>query len=493
MTAKESTTSAESQTIQADICIIGGGAGGLALAAAAVAFGQRVVVVEKHKLGGQSLNYGSVPLQALLATSNLANAMRTAASFGIRPVEPQIDQRAVQEHIKDILARLSLNVTPERFAGIGVRVIPAVARFIGKAKVAAGDVTIEARRFVIATGSTAVLPNIPGLADVPYLTPATLFSHAEPIAHLIVIGAGQRALELSQAYRRLGSRVTVLDKNRALPNVDPELGVFLLNRLYAEGIDIRDEVDITRVSGGPGAVSVEISSNGTTETIEGSEILLVAERKPNLADLGLDSAGIRLAKPSKAAPGAVEALRLNAALRTTNRRVYAIGEAAGGAPFAHVAEAHAAMVLKRILFGLRAKAAEIPAPAVVFGDPELAHVGLNEEEARRRYGRINALRWPYYENDRAQADRQTTGLVKVLVSRSGEIIGATIVGARASELIQCWALAISAGLKIKAMTAYIPPYPTYSQINRTAAFRYYATAPGNPVLRKIIALVAKLG
>jgi pyruvate/2-oxoglutarate dehydrogenase complex dihydrolipoamide dehydrogenase (E3) component len=475
---------AQNEIIEADFCVIGAGSGGLTLAAAAAAYGQRVVLIEKHKMGGDGLNYGSVPSKALLAAAKRANAMRTASLFGIRGVEPLIDHRAVQEHVKNVIAQIAPNDAVERFAGLGVRVITSAARFVDKSTVSAGDYRIRARRFVIATGSSPVIPSIPGLADVPYFTNESIFENADSIPHLIVIGAGSTGLELAQAHRRLGSRVTVLDAAHAIAEEDPELAVVLLTRLSNEGIVIREGVRITRVSGGQGRIALEIESRDGMETIEGSDLLLAAGRKANVADLGLEAAGIALAN---------KAIKVNSGLRTRNRRVFAIGDAAGGPRYGHVATDHAGIVLRRTLFRLRPSTSGRAVPRVIYTDPELAHIGLSEPEARAKHGKINALRWPFHENDRAQVERETDGHIKVVTSKKGHILGVSIVGASAGEIIQMWSLAMSQGLKIRAMTQWISPYPTLSEINKRVAFRYFATEPSNPFVRKIIALLAKLG
>lgn len=267
---------AEAQTIETDFCIIGAGSGGLALAAAAAAFGQRVVLIEKHKMGGDTLNYGSVPSKALLASAKRANAMRTASPFGIRGVEPLIDLAGVREHIKRTIANAAPNASPERFAGLGVRVIAAAGKFVDKSTVVAGDFRITARRFVIATGSAPVIPAISGLQDVPYFTNETIFENAKPLPHLIVIGAGATGLEIAQAYRRLGSQVTVLDAAQALGDEDPELAAVLLTKLSGEGIAIREGVRITRVSGEPGRVIVEFETARGAERVDGSDLLVIA-------------------------------------------------------------------------------------------------------------------------------------------------------------------------------------------------------------------------
>ncbi|WP_045834541.1 NAD(P)/FAD-dependent oxidoreductase [Hyphomicrobium sp. 99] len=474
----------QSQNIETDFCIIGAGAGGLALATAAAAFGQRVVLIEKHKMGGDNLNYGGIPSKALLVAAKRAYAMRTASPFGVRGVEPLIDQAAVNQYIEDVTAKISPNASVERLTGLGIRVISATAKFIDRSTVAAGDYRISARRFVIATGSSPVIPPIPGLADVPYFTNETIFANKALIPHLVIIGAGTTGLEMAQAYRRLGSRVTVLDNAHALGDEDPELAVVLLTRLSREGIVIREGARIKGVSGGNGKIAVELQTDGAPEIIEATALLVAAGRKANVADLGLDAAGVKVAQ---------NAIKVNGGLRTTNSRIYAIGDATGAPRYAHIAGEHAEVVLRRSLFRWPARTKDRLAPRVVFTDPELATIGLSETEARVKFGRINVLRWPYHENDRAEIEHETDGHIKITTSKRGKILSVGIVGAGASELIQMWSLAISQDLNIKAMTEWISPYPTFSEINKKAAFRYFATTPSNPFLRKVIALLAKLG
>lgn len=472
------------QKISADFCVIGAGPGGLAVAAAAAAFGQSVVLIEKHKMGGSSLNYGSVPSKALLAAAKRANAIRTSAKFGIVAADPQIEARAVQEHVRSVIDAIAPNDAIERYTGMGIRVFSAAAKFIDKSTVVAAEHQITARRFVIATGSSPFVPSIPGLADVPYFTNETIFANAKPLPHLIIIGAGSTGLELAQAYRRLGSQVTVLEVSKALGKHDPELVPFVLCALRAEGIDIREGVAVQGVSHAGGSVAVTVKSDAGSETVTGSHVLLAAGRKANTSDMGLDAAGVAYDKSG---------IKVDAGLVTSNKRVFAIGDVTGGSAYTHTATDHASIVIRRALFRMPLKTTGRAVPRVTFTDPELAHVGMTEAEAREKFRKIKVLRWPYHENDRAQAERVTEGHVKVVVSAKGHILGATIVGAAAGELIQMWCLALSLGLKIKAMLEWISPYPTLSEINKRVAFRYYATAPGNPVVRKAIAWLAKLG
>lgn len=470
--------------IEADICIIGAGSGGLAVAAAAAAVGQRVVLVEKHRMGGDSLNYGCVPSKALLAAARRAHQMRTADTFGITPVHPTIDYGSVRDHVRGVIDAIAPNDSIERFTAMGVKVVQAAARFVDKATIEAGDLRIKARRFVIATGSSPAVPSIAGLDGVAFLTNETIFDTARRLERLIVIGGGATALELALAHLRLGSAVTVLEADTALADEDPELAAVALRALRAEGLDIREGARVDRVDPAHGGVRVATTWNGAEASVEGSHLLISAGRKANISELNLAAAGI------KTGP---RGITVNAALRTSNRRVYAIGDVVGQAQQTHVADYHASVFLKRVLFRLRVRAKPELIPRVTFTDPEIAWVGLSEAAARSQYKRINVLRWPFAENDRAQAERTPEGHVKVVTDGQGLILGAGIVGAQANELIQLWSLAISQGLPIKAVTEWVAAYPTLSDINRRVALRTYASAAGRPLVRFAVRFLGRFG
>lgn len=476
---------AASETIVADLCVIGAGAGGLSVAAEAVQFGLNVVLVEKHKMGGGRLNSACVPSKALIAAGRRAHLMRTSAEFGIAPVTPQIDQRAVHAHMKDVMAAIAPNDSAERLAALGVHVIRGAASFADKTTVVAGDSRIKARRFVIATGAIPDIPLIAGLDSVPYFTSESIFDNRQTIDHLLVVGGGSIGLELAQAYLRLGSRVTVLEAVKALSKDDPELSEFVLRHVRAEGVDVREGARAEHVRPGPhGGLRVTFATAAGSEELDCSHILLAAGRRPALEDLNLEAAGIKYER---------RGIQVNKGLATSNSRVFAIGDVIDGPRFTHVAAHHARIVLRRILFRLPATARNAHLPRVTFTDPELAHVGLTEQAARARHGQIAVFRWPLHENDRARAERTTEGFVKAVTDKKGGILGASIAGAHAGELIQVWSLAISQGLKITAMTRSVPPYPTLGEVNTRAALGYDALAAGNPLVRKVSALLRQFG
>ena len=410
-----------------DICVIGAGSGGLSVAAAASAFGVPVVLVEKSKMGGDCLNTGCVPSKSLLAAAKRARAMAQARPFGLAAPPVEIDFAKVHERVHDVIAAIAPNDSKERFTGLGVRVIEGMARFRDAGTVVVdGGIEIKARRFVIATGSSPALPPIPGLKETPHLTNETVFDLTVRPDHLVVIGAGPIGLELAQAFRRFGAKVTVLEAAQPLAREDPECAAILLDELVREDIAIRTGATVVRVEVAGQGVRVLVRGAAGEEAIEGSHLLVATGRRANVDDLGLERAGISYDG---------KGVRVDRHLRTANRRVYAIGDAAGGPQFTHVANYHAGIVIRNALFRLSPKVNEDSIPRVTFTDPELAQVGLTEAEAGRRGYGIQVLRWPYHENDRAQTEGETSGHIKVVTTRRGRILGATIVGAAAGELI----------------------------------------------------------
>jgi pyruvate/2-oxoglutarate dehydrogenase complex dihydrolipoamide dehydrogenase (E3) component len=468
------------ELLKPDICVIGAGSGGLSVAAAAAAFGASVVLVEKGKMGGDCLNVGCVPSKSLIAAAKRAHAIAQAPDFGIS-AEVEVAFAKVHRHVHDVIAAIAPNDSKERFTGLGVRVIEGAARFKDRRTVLVGSGTeIKAWRFVIATGSRPALPPIPGLEGTPYYTNETIFDLVTRPDHLIVIGGGAVGLELAQAFCRLGSAVTVLDAAQPLAREDPECSGVVVRALAGEGIDIRSGVNVLRVEGTNSKIRVELGER----TIEGSHLLIATGRRANADDLGLEAAGI--AHDSRG-------IRVDQRLRTANRHVYAIGDAAGGAQFTHLANYHAGLVIKNALFRLRVSANDDLVPRVTFTDPELAQVGLTEAQAHDRNLAVRVLRWPCHENDRAQAERETLGHIKVVTDRNGRILGATIVGTGAGELITTWTLAIAQSLNIRAVAGIIIPYPTLAEIGKRAAITYFTPSLNSPWVRRIIALLRRLG
>jgi pyruvate/2-oxoglutarate dehydrogenase complex dihydrolipoamide dehydrogenase (E3) component len=471
--------------LRPEICVIGAGAGGLSAATAAAAFDARTVLIEKGRMGGERLKKnGSMALRALIAAAERANASRNGARFGMKTTRFGVDFAAVSAHVNNVIGAVAPNSARQRMAGLGVHVIEGAARFTDERTVTVDDLAIRARRFVIATGSSPLLPAIAGLLDTPHLTNETVFDLAEIPRHLIVIGAGAVGLELAQAFRRLGSAVTVLEAATPLKSDDRECTAVVLDALGREGIKLRTGVEIAKVGRALAKIQVVLSTPAGAETIEGSHLLVTAGRRPNIEDLDLDAAGIRYTP---------RGIILDRSLRTTNKRVYAVGDATGGPTYAHIANYHARLVIGHALFRVPIRVNHRAIPWVTHTDPELAQVGLLEEEARAHSGTIRVLRWPYRENDRAQAEQATTGHIKVVTDRAGDILGVTIVGAHAGESITAWTLAISQKLNIRAFAGLVVPYPTYAEVGKRAAMTYFARGLTSPRLRRIIGWLRRVG
>lgn len=463
--------------IETDLCIIGGGSGGLSLAAGAVQMGARVVLVEGHKMGGDCLNYGCVPSKALLAAGKQAQAMRKSR-FGVTGVEPAIDYAAAKDHVAGVIATIEPHDSVERFEGLGVQVIQQFGEFISETELQAGDTVITARRFVVATGSSPFVPPIPGIDGVKHYTNENIFDLREKPEHLLVIGGGPIGLEMAQAHRRLGCEVTVIEGLKALGKDDPELAAIALENLRAEGVAIHEDQMAAQISQSGDEITVETKDGST---FSGTHLLMAVGRKPNIDRLNLEAAKVEFTRAG---------ITVGDDMRSTNKKIYAIGDVAGGLQFTHVAGYHAGVVIRSILLGLPSKQRTDHIPWVTYTDPELAQVGLTEAQARDTHGtKLTVARFEYSGNDRAIATGKTTGLIKVMVV-GGRPVGASIVGEQAGELIGVWALAIANKLKMSAIANMVAPYPTLGEVNKRAAGAYFSPKLfDNPWVKRMVRFV----
>jgi len=450
--------------IQTDICVIGGGSGGLSVAAGAAQMGAKVVLIEKAAMGGDCLNTGCVPSKAMLAAGHMAQNMRESKAFGVQENIPEVDWEAVHDHVHDVIAAIAPNDSVERFEGLGVKVIQAAAEFIDERSVKAGDIQVQAKYFVLATGSSAFVPPLEGLDGIDYFTNENIFDNKQAIDHLIVIGGGPIGIELAQAHRRLGAKVSVMEVARLLMKDDRELAQVVIDRLTGEGISFYEGGRNLRLEKTDAGIRAYCDMNGEQRCVTGSHVLIATGRRANVNGLNLEAAGI------KYSPRGVD---VDARLRTSNKRIFAIGDVTGPYQFTHMAAYQAGIVIRNILFKLPAKVDYSAVPWVTYTDPELSHVGMSEADAIEAGKEIRVLRWTFEENDRAQAERRTEGMVKVITQSNGLILGATIVGLHAGELIQPWVLAISQKIKIGAMASMIAPYPTLSEVNKRIAGSFY--------------------
>lgn len=474
------------KTSSVNLCIIGAGSGGLALAAGAVQMGARVALIEKGKMGGDCLNYGCVPSKAMIAAGKHAHGMSSGEAFGVARQPAEVDFSQVAAHVRGVINAIAPHDSQERFEGLGVEVYRTEGKFLSGHVVEAGEHRIQAQRFVIATGSSPGVPPIPGLDGVPFFTNETIFDNKQRPEHLIVIGGGPIGMELAQAHRRLGSNVTVLEMFQTLAKDDSELTQIVKDSMITDGVTLLEGIAIDNISKSEGGgVCVRLRKDEREQEIHGSHLLVAAGRRPNVSNLELEKAGVAYS------PRGIE---VDARLRTTNKKIFAIGDVTGGLQFTHVAGYHAGIVIRNALLRIPAKADHSCVPWVTYTDPELAHVGLDETHARGMHGdKLRVLRWSMEENDRAQAERRTKGMAKALVSPRGRILGVSIVGPHAGDLLQPWVLAMTKKLKIGSMAGFIAPYPTLGEVNKRIAGSYFTEKLFSNSMRRIVRFLSAFG
>ncbi|MCP4475645.1 MAG: FAD-dependent oxidoreductase [Gammaproteobacteria bacterium] len=466
------------EIMKCDLCIIGAGSGGLTVAAGAAQMGAKVVLIEHSKMGGDCLNYGCVPSKALLAAAHAAETMRRSDRFGITPVEPDVDYAKVQQHVHRVQAAIALNDSIERFTGLGVNVISGHGQFINAKQVSCNEQIIEAKYFVIASGASAATPDIAGLDQIPCLTNETIFTLAQQPTRLIVIGGGPIGAEMAQAHAQLGIAVTQLVVGEILPKDDRTMVASVRTALIENGIELVEQVDnIVEVKQENDEIVVTYAHQDKQQLARGSHLLLAAGRQANVDGLNLEAAGIEYSK---------RGIGVDRRLRTSNRKVFAIGDVTGPFQFTHMATYQAGIVIRNTLFKLPAKVDYHAVPWVTYTAPEMAHVGMQEAQALAQNRKCRILSMEFTDNDRAQTERQTTGKIKVITNHKGIIIGCDIVAAHAGELILPWVLAVQEKMAIGKVANLIAPYPTLGEISKRVAGSYYTPILFSERTKKIV-------
>ncbi len=457
-----------------DVLVIGAGAAGLTAAGGCALYGLRTALIERGRMGGECLNTGCVPSKALLAAAAAAQGVRDAGRFGIRTAPPTVDFAAVRAHVRGAIAAIAPHDSATTMQGYGVEVITGSARFVSPHRVAVNDRVLTAPRIVLATGSRPAVPPIPGLGEVPFLTNETLWDLATLPTHLTILGAGAMGVEMAQAFRRLGSAVTLIDAGAPLGRADPDAAAIVLAALAAEGVTIRAHTTVTRVAAGP----VVHCDRG--DPIEASHILVAAGRQA-VTDLGLEQAGLT------AGP---EGLRVDARCRTAVKHIYAIGDCRAGPRLTHVAGHEGAVVVQNIALGLPARAERRRLPQAVYTDPELAQLGPTEAEARAAGGRVEIDVAPFADDDRSVSEGTPAGFVK-LVRVGGRTAGVTIVGTGAGELLLPWTQVLAGSSSRFSLSGAVVAYPTRSERSKQAAFASLRAKLFSPALRRWARLLAR--
>ncbi len=446
------------------LIVIGAGAAGLSLAAGAAQLGVKTALIERDRMGGDCLNFGCVPSKALLAAGHAANAIRDAARFGVHAGEPRIDWDAVRAHVHGVIAAIAPNDSEARFAALGVTVIRGEARFVDRESIQVDGRRLTAKRFAVAAGGRAAIPPLPGLSDIPYWTNTSLFDLAEKPDHLLILGGGPIGLEMADAFAGLGCRVTVVSSGPIAARDDPELAAGLRDALIRRGIVLLEGTPAAAAEAGP----VLVLADG--RRVAGSHLLVAVGRQPNTESLNLEAAGVATTKA-----GIVTDKGLRA---PGNRRVWAMGDIAdpigiGPYAFTHAGSYHASLIVRRMLFRLPARLDYSAFPRVTYTHPELAQTGLTEAEAIAAGHKVNVLRWNLSENDRAIAERDEDGMVKLVVS-GNRVIGAGMLGTNAGEIVGQWTQAIARKTPVSALAGQIVAYPTRAEAGKRAIGAWFA-------------------
>lgn len=471
--------------IKADLAIIGAGSAGLSAAAGAAMLGLNVVLFEEGEMGGDCLNTGCVPSKALITAAKYAQAARDSQAYGITSGEPKTDWKGVQAHIRKAINTIAPVDSQERFEDLGVTVIREHAHFSNQNTLASATTRVTAKRIILATGSKPAIPPIEGLAMVPYLTNESIFDIPELPEHLIILGGGPIGMEMAQAFRRLGSKVTVIEQGKVLARTDREHAEIAAKALAEEGVTLLESHKAVSVSEHNGSISVDTeASDGERKTVTGSHLLVATGRKAITEGLVLEAAGVETDK---------QGILVNEKLRSvSNKNVWVLGDAAGMGQFTHLAGWHASVFVRRAFFKQSTKATSLPLPMVTYTSPEVAQVGLTEDEARDRFGdSVSVSRFAFDENDRAIAEGKTKGECKLIIHK-GKLAGVSIVGEGAGDIIQVAVYAMSNNMKVQSLTNFISPYPTRAEVVKRAASAHFSdTVFGKPA-KTLVSLLQRI-
>ncbi len=477
-------TASNPRKLKADLIIVGGGSGGLSAAAGAAMLGLKVVLYEKGEMGGDCLNYGCVPSKALLTTAKYAASARESSKFGVSSGDPQINWEQVKAHVQSAIDTIAPVDSVERFEGLGVTVIQEHAKFSDRKTVVSDTTVATARRIIIATGSTAFIPPIPGLEETPFITNETIFSLPEQPKHLVILGGGPIGLEMAQAFRRLGSDVTVIEMGKALGRSDPGHAAVALEALREEGVTVLEGHKAVKVSASAGAVSVDTEGDDGDKTISGTHLLVAVGRRAVMDGLDLEAGGVDYDR---------RGVQVSDKLRSvSNPHVWALGDVAGKGQFTHLAGWHASVFVRRAFFKQGSNASDLPLPAVTYVSPEIAQVGLTEAEAREKYGdSVSTSSFPFHENDRAIAEGKTKGEAKLII-RKGKLLGASVVGEGAGDIIQIVGYGMSNKLGVQSLTNFISPYPTRAEVVKRAASAHFAPTVFGKASKRLVGLLQRI-
>ena len=460
-----------------DLVVIGGGAAGIVSSVMAGGLHLRVLMIEKHRVGGECLYTGCVPSKALLHAAHTAHKIRHAAEIGLKPVDySRHDTYAVMEWVKRSIKDVAnANQTEAMLRQFNVEIRRGDAHFTSPHTVQLGGEEIYGDHFVLATGSHPYVPEIPGLQNVPYLTNTSIFDLTEVPESLLIVGGGPVGVEMAQAFSRLGSRITLVQRNRRIvPREDARIALSLQQILQDENITILCGAHVTSVADTDQGITATVSTDTDICDVVASHILCATGRRPNVEGLQLESAGVEVTS---------RGITADSRLRTSRKNIYVAGDLLGDWQYSHMAEYEAKLAVRNILFPGASKAKFRVVPRVLFTEPELASVGLTEEEATAQNKTYRVYQKPFTQDDRAITDNAASGEVKVLAHPiTGHILGAHILGPRAGELIMEWLFAMEKGHPIMTIADMTHPYPTLTMASQRAAQKWYEELAKRPIV-----------
>lgn len=459
-----------------DLTVIGGGAAGLVASKLAAGFGKRVALVEKRRLGGECTLSGCVPSKTLISAARLAASIRDAKNHGLAFGNPALHTDAVMAHVRSVVEKVYNGHTPEQLGALGIDVLFGSAEFRDSHSIVLNGTAISSDKFLIATGSSAAMPEISGIDTVPFLTNETVFALDRLPGSMIIIGGGPVGAEFSSAFRGLGLDIDLVHRHeRILNKEDAELVAMLSAHMTETGIRLHTGCTPLAVRKNAGGISLDLQGSGTTATLRAEALLVAAGRRPNIAGLNLENAGVAFTR---------QGITTDQRLRTTAPNIYACGDVTGPYRFSHIAEYQALTAVRNAFFPFQKKADYEHAAWCTFTAPELARAGLTEDEARSRYGdRIRVYRHRYADTDRGKTDSAVPGMSK-FICHQGKLVGAHILGERAGELIQEAQVAKSLGIPFDRLYKVIHIYPTFTDlIRQPAKLCYIDRLRENPLLK----------
>ena len=471
-------------TITTDVCIIGAGSGGLSAASGLAQLGLDVTLIERGEMGGDCLNSGCVPSKALIAVADQAHLMSKIPFSAITGHPPHIDFAEAKMHLQNSIEKIAPHDSQERFEGMGVRVIRAEATFISPHEVRAGGDTYKATYYIIASGARPKTPLIPGLSMSEILTNESLLALKKRPEHLAIIGGGPIGMEMAQAHRRLGCEVTVIEQDKILPREDRENVSILRGALIREGIAIYESSPVKSAERNGAHLTLTISSDGDIREVKCSHIMAAVGRTPNTDTLNLARAEVAFD---------ASGIQTDRRMRTSQSHIFAIGDITKKPRFTHAAGAQAGIVVQNIAFKIPAKFNAKLLPRVTYTRPEVAHIGMTEDDARNKYNDDYIVTSAAFsENDRSVVSKQTKGQVRVICRKNGTILGVGIIGPHAGELISLWTLAVTKKMKLKDIAGMVIPYPTLSEVSKRAAGAFYTPKLFSPMVKKIVQILKRL-